>query len=197
MIDMRERRLVPINPRADADWYVEPADAVESLLRVERFSGRCWDPACGLGTIPEVLHAAGLDCIGTDIVDRGYRPKPGPFEAVDFLKTPARLVDNVITNPPFNLAREFVDCALVMASHKVAALLPLTFLEGQRKAPWLKSTPLARVHVFSWRISMPPGELLVAGKVKPEGGKMCFAWFVWEHRWQGPPHVTLLERPAK
>jgi hypothetical protein len=81
-------------------------------------------------------------------------------------------------------------------AHKVAMLLPLTFLEGQRKAPWLQSTPLARVHVFTWRISMPPGELLVAGKVKPEGGKKCFAWFVFEHGWQGPPHINFLIKPA-
>ena len=72
-----------------------------------------------------------------------------------------------------------------------------TFLEGQRKGPWLLSTPLARVHVFTWRISMPPGELLVSGKVKPEGGKKCFAWFVWEHGWRGPPQINLLIKPAR
>ena len=38
-----------------------------------------------------------------------------------------------------------------------------------------QTSPLDRVHVFSWRISMPPGELLVAGAVKPEGGKKAFA----------------------
>lgn len=67
--------------------------------------------------------------------------------------------------------------------------------EGQRKGPWLKATPLARVHVFTWRISMPPGELLVAGEVEAKGGKKCFAWFVWEIGWQGPPLVNLLIKP--
>jgi hypothetical protein len=180
-------------PRADNDWYVEPAEAVEALLRAERFSGRSYDPACGLGTIPAVFKSAGLECHGSDLVDRSsFWPKR------DFLADGCLWwgVANIVSNPPFNLARAFVDKALTVASHKVAMLLPLTFLEGQRKAPWLKSTPLARVHIFAWRISMPPGELLVAGKVKPEGGKKCFAWFVWEHGHFGPPAINLLERPV-
>lgn len=63
-------------PRAANDWYIEPAEAVEALLRVERFSGLSWDPACGIGTIPNVMEAAGFDVGGSDIVDRsGKRPQ--------------------------------------------------------------------------------------------------------------------------
>jgi len=175
--------------RADRDWYIEPLEAVEALLLAERFSGRSYDPACGLGTIPSAFKGAGLECHGSDIVDRSaFWPK------YDFLADGCLWwgVANIVSNPPFNLARQFVDKALTIASHKVAMLLPLTFLEGQARAAWLATTPLARVHVFSWRISMPPGELLTAGKVEAKGGKKCFAWFVWEIGWQGPPQVRLL-----
>ena len=186
--------------RAGNDWYQDSPQATEALLRAERFSGVCWDPACGVGTIPKVLLRAGLDAMGSDIVDRGYRDDRDAYGSMglvaDFLKTPARLVDNIISNPPFNLAREFAECALVMASHKVAFLLPLTFLEGAARTRWLETTPLARVHVFSWRISMPPGELMAAGAVKPEGGKKAFAWFVWEIGWRGPAQVLFLHKPA-
>jgi hypothetical protein len=178
--------------RAANDWYVDQPEAIEALLRVERFSGSSWDPACGLGTIPKTMRAAGKDCFGSDLVDRGF---PG-VALLNFLTDEpdgvGEDVDNIVSNPPFNLARAFVDKALTIAAHKVAMLLPLTFLEGQRKGPWLKATPLARVHVFTWRISMPPGELLVAGEVEAKGGKKCFAWFVFEHGWRGPPHVNLL-----
>lgn len=182
--------------RAANDFYIDGPEATEALLRVERFSGVSWDPACGTGTIPKVMNAAGRDCISSDIVDRGWRGDGFRGLSIDFLNTPTLVIDNIVTNPPFNLAREFIDCALVMASHKVAMLLPFTFLEGQRKAEWLKSKPLARVHVFSWRISMPPGELLLAGKVKPTGGKKCFAWFVFEHGHVGPPTIGLLTKPT-
>lgn len=183
--------------RAANDWYQDQPEATEALLRAERFSGLSWDPACGIGTIPKVLHKAGLDAIGSDIVDRGYREFA--CSPIDFLKCSASAVttdriDNIVSNPPYKLARAFVECALVMASHKVAMLLPLTFLEGQLRAHWLQQTPLARVHVFPWRISMPPGDLLAAGKVKPTGGKNAYAWFVWTQDWRGPPQVHFLQR---
>lgn len=176
-------------PRASNDWYIEPAEAVEALLRAERFSGRSYDPACGIGTIPNAFKAAGLECHGSDLVDRsGFWPKR------DFLTAGCLWwgVANIASNPPFNLARPFIDKALTIAGHKVAMLLPLTFLEGQARAAWLETTPIARIHVFSWRISMPPGDLLTSGKITATGGKKCFAWFVWEIGWQGPPQVRLL-----
>lgn len=182
-----------MSERAANDWYVDEPQAIEALLRVERFSGISHDPACGSGTIPRGMKAAGVDCYGRDLIDRGYASATRDFLACDFAEEP---VANIVCNPPFNLAREFIDKALAIASHKVAMLLPLTFLEGQRKAAWLQAKPLARVHVFTWRINMPPGELLMAGKVELGGGKKCFAWFVFEHGWQGPPHVNLLIKPA-
>lgn len=180
--------------RAANDWYQDQPEATEALLKVERFSGLTWDPACGIGTIPRTMHAAGLDVMGTDIVDRSN----GLFRVADFLKTtaPAPRIDNIVSNPPFNLARQFVDCALTMASHKVAMLLPLTFLEGAERARWRIKTPLARIRTFSWRISMPPGEMLQAGDVRAVGGKKAFAWFIWEHGWQGPAHEIPLIKEA-
>lgn len=187
--------------RAANDWYQDQPEATEALLRAERFSGLSWDPACGIGTIPRTMQRVGLDALGSDIVDRGYREFAQG--TVDFLKCDVAKVlttdriDNIVCNPPFNLAREFVTCALVMASHKVAMLLPLTFLEGSKRAMWLAATPLARVHVFAWRISMPPGDLLAAGKVRPVGGKNAYAWFVWEQGWRGPAQVHFLQRGTR
>ena len=188
--------------RAANDFYLDSPEATEALLRVERFSGLSWDPACGIGTIPKVFAAAGLDVFGSDIVDRGFQPAftvNAPYMPVaDFLKTSAPCrIDNIVCNPPFNLAREFVDCALTMASHKVAMLLPLTFLEGAARARWRINTPLARIRTFSWRISMPPGEMLQAGEVRATGGKKAFAWFIWSHGHQGPAHeIPLIKETA-
>lgn len=181
--------------RAANDYYQDQPEATQALLRAERFSGLSWDPACGIGTIPRTMTAAGLACMGTDIVDREPVDVLA-FDVMDFLadRPYPTNIDNIISNPPFNLARAFVDKALSIATHKVAMLLPLTFLEGQDRAKWLEQTPLARVHVFSWRISMPPGELLAAGKVRAVGGKKAFAWFVWDRGWRGPAQVHLLQR---
>lgn len=181
--------------RARHDWYQDSPDATEALLRVERFAGMSWDPACGVGTIPKVLAGHGLTCLRSDIVDRGCLGAA----VMNFLsKEPrefGRVVDNIISNPPYGVAQAWAEHALSIAGSKVALLLPLTFLEGMKRAQWLAASPLARVHVFSWRISMPPGELLQAGAVKAQGGKKAFAWFVWEQGWEGPAQVRLLLKP--
>lgn len=184
--------------RAAHDWYQDQPEATEALLKVERFSGLTWDPACGIGTIPKTFHAAGLRCVGTDIVDRGYVDPAGVVNG-DFLKLGAVAgIANIVSNPPFHkdtLIR-WCDHALSIAQHKVAFLLPLTFLEGSARARWRITTPLARIRTFSWRISMPPGEMLQAGEVDPTGGKKAFAWFVWSHDHVGPPHEIPLIKEA-
>ena len=183
--------------RAANDFYLDSPEATEALLRVERFSGLSWDPACGIGTIPKVFAAAGLKCWGSDIVDRGY---PGATKQ-DFLNPDdapgsTGYFANIVSNPPFNLAQAFVDKALSIATHKVAMLLPLTFLEGTARARWRITTPLARIRTFSWRISMPPGEMLQAGEVRATGGKKAFAWFIWDKGHQGPAHEIPLIKEA-
>ncbi len=184
--------------RAANDFYIDPPEATEALMHAEVFSGTSWDPACGTGTIPKTMAAAGLSCIGTDLVDRDPGPDVVGFCTMDFLadRDMPDGIDNIVSNPPFNLAQPFVDRALTIATHKVAMLLPLTFLEGMRRGRWLTGTPLARVHVFSWRISMPPGELLLSGAVKPSGGKKAFAWFVWANDHTGPAQVRFLQKEA-
>lgn len=172
--------------RATNDFYLDQPEATEALLKVERFSGLSWDPACGIGTIPKTMIVAGLKCVGTDIVDRGYRQQAGPMSPVDFLTIgfPGDIA-NIVSNPPFHKDTliPWVDKALSIASHKVAFLLPLTFLEGAART--------------RWRISMPPGEMLQRGEVEPTGGKKAFAWFIWEHGWQGPAHeIPLIKETA-
>lgn len=177
--------------RANNDWYCDPPEAIEALLDVERFAGMSLDPSCGRGTIPKALIARGLHCMASDLVYRGYGVGGLDF----FTTTDDQAIDNIIANCPYKAAQAYAERALSIAKHKVALLLPLTFLEGSKRAAWLASSPLARVWVFPWRISMPPGELLVAGSIKPEGGKKAYAWFVWERGWQDPAQVRFLKRP--
>jgi hypothetical protein len=166
------------------DWYREQADAVEALLAVERFRGLCWDPAAGGGNIPAVLRANGLRCAASDLVDRGCGA-----DIIDFFRT-RRVVDNVICNPPYGkLIVPWVQHALQRATRKVAILAKLTFLETVDRDPLLGTgpgdypSPLARVWVFRRRQHMPPGG---RDDIDPEGGKVAYAWFIWERGHRGP-----------
>jgi len=174
--------------RAKNDFYVEPEWAVRGLLEVQRFSGLTLDPACGSGTIPHVFEAGGLSCHGSDIVDRCG----GEFHVANFLEERrTAAVDNVVTNPPFDLAADFIRIALRLARHKVAILQRLSFMESGGRRWIFENTPLVAIHPFASRVSMPPG-----GKgIKAKGGAIAFAWYVWDHSHPegAPPIVRRIE----
>jgi len=178
--------------RSANDWYREPVWAIEGLLDVQRFSGLTLDPACGSGTIPTTFEARGLSCHGADLVDRAG----GDYAVMDFLtETRAGAVDNVVTNPPFDLAEAFLSRALRLARHKVAFLLRLSWLEGRSRIWVYDSTPLCAVHPFAARVSMPPGGM----DIEPKGGAVAFAWYVWDHSHPvgAPAVIRRVERSPK
>jgi hypothetical protein len=120
--------------RDAVDWYCEPTWCSSRLFDVEGFAGAIHDPACGMGWIVEAARAHGHTASGPDIVDRG-------FAVADFTAT-TQPVENIVTNPPFAVARQFIEHALVLASHKVAVLFPVARLNAAR---WLTELPLCRV----------------------------------------------------
>ena len=183
-------RRVSNYPRAKNDWYVEPPEAVEALIRAEAFEGHVYDPACGAGNIVKVFEAAGFEAYGSDLVPR--RGVEGE-KSWDYLKLGSQIPrpDNIVSNPPFGIAEDFLRQALLSTQRKICFLLRLAFLESEGRRWVFNETPLARVHVFSWRVSMPPGD----SSATATGGKTAFAWFVWERGHVGPWTGHRLERP--
>lgn len=157
---------------ADHGWYVEPEIAVDLLIEKELFVGPIWDPACGTGNIPKTLNRNGYNCIGTDLVDRGYGDGPS-----DFLMSNVTAC-NIVSNPPYHIAEAFVTHALSSARCKVAMLLRTGFLEGRGRYQRLyKDNPPQRIWQFSPRISMPPGGTNVPAK----GGFVQYCWIIWDN----------------
>lgn len=169
--------------RAALDWYVEPQSATRALLNVEQFEGEIYDPACGSGNIIRACRDHGLAAVGTDIACRWI----GANEERDFLNPDYEpIADNIICNPPFGISLDFAKKALQVATHKVAFIQRLCWLEGQKRAAFLERSPLARIHVFRNRICMPPGE---KKDLPAKGGFIAYAWFVWDKSHTGPATV--------
>lgn len=105
-------------------------------------------------------------------------------KGVNFLES-SRTVENIVSNPPFKLALEFVEHSKQQASQKFAFILRLSFLEGQKRKAMFEDTafPLKAVYVFSRRISFS------ADGFRDKGGMLAFAWFVWERGHVGPPSL--------
>lgn len=164
------------------DFYPTPRAVSLALLQVEQFPGVIWEPACGDGAISRVLEQHGHAVISTDLVDRGYGQG-----GVDFLLDHVTRANHVVTNPPYTLAQPFVEHALQRTDGKVAMLLKLVFLEGERRRRLFETTPLARVWVFSSRLRLPR-----EGGVYKSRGMIAFAWFVWQHGYRGAPTIGWL-----
>jgi len=171
------------------DFYPTPLWATEQLLAVESFEGLIWEPACGDGAMTKVLEANGLTVNSSDLFDRGFGQV-----GIDFLETgPGGLFacDNIITNPPYHLAEDFLHHALECAKRKVAFLLRLAFLESAERYERVYSVcPPARVWIFSKRVTFYP-----KGALRKGSGTTAYAWMIWDKSHEGP--CQLLWLPPK
>ncbi len=165
--------------REKDDFYPTPPNATEALLAVEKFSGPIWEPACGDGAICKVLSARGYDVVATDLVDRGFG-----ISRRDFLMEYQPQAPNIVTNPPFKLATQFVRHALSLSSGKVCILMRLACLEGADRREIYDNSPFARVWVFSRRLTMYRN-----GEDDGGSGMIAYAWYVWDHAHLGPATV--------
>lgn len=159
--------------RADLDgpdFFPTPAWATRALTENEPFEGGIWECACGDGAMAEALKAAGHRVHATDLYARGYGET-----GIDFLSTDTP-VDNIVTNPPYNVAEAFVAKGLELSRKKLALLLRLAFLEGANRARTIfLANPPSRVWVFSERITF-----YMKGAARAGSGTTAYAWFVWD-----------------
>ena len=126
--------------RQQHDYYATEPKAMELLLAEEQFSPVIWECACGEGHLSKVLEQHGFEVISTDLIYRGF----GDPEPLDFLKESLEDFEgDIITNPPYKYALEFVQKALdsVQPGKKVAMFLKVQFLEGQKRGAFFKDTP--------------------------------------------------------
>ncbi len=161
--------------RAENDFYPTPPRYTQDIIKRETLTGTIWEPACGIGSMSEVLLTTGNPVISTDLVCRGY----GERTSVNFLSE-YRNVDNVVT-PPFNLITKFAYHALECASKKVVFLAKLAFLETNERRELFSYHPLSRVYVYSDRIRLDKNRITD----KTSGGMIAFAWFVWDKSCSG------------
>ena len=170
--------------RVENDYYATPPESTIALLEREKFFGGILEPCCGEGHISEVLKDYGYDVVSNDLVDRGY----GEFNE-DYLKTDKLKATNVITNPPFKYAKEFIEKSLHDTTGKVAMFCKIQLLEGVSRRKMFENTPLKTVYVFTKRQNPLRNGSPVDENGKKWASTMCFAWFVWEHGYEGKPSI--------
>lgn len=164
--------------RQKEDFYATDPKAAELLCSLERFTTDVWECACGKGHISEVLKKHGYRVRSSDIVNRGYG------DIADFLSIEnVHWHGDIVTNPPYKYAQEFVEKALQVIDdgNKVAMFLKLTFLEGKTRREFFRRCPPRKVYVASGRI-----KCAMNGDFDKCGSSVtAYAWFVWEKGYKG------------
>lgn len=180
-----------IHDRADGDFYATQSKTTEALLNRLKLNGSILEPACGMGHISEVLrkYYPNQEIVSTDLYDRNY----GEI-GIDFLTCNyGRKFDNIITNPPFSLAKEFVEKGLELVNDKVILLLKIQFLESKSRKEFLENSPLKYIYIFSERQStLKDGLELNPLTNKAWSTTLLLAWFIWEKGYNGEPIVRWL-----
>lgn len=171
--------------REENDYYATDPIAMELLLDIEGFSPDVWECACGEGHLSQVLQRRGYRVRSTDLIDRGFGES-----GVDFLKSNETFDGDIITNPPYKYAKEFVQKAIetVTDGHRVAMFLKVQFLEGKARRELFDQYPPQFIYISSNRISCCKN-----GDFSPEQRKnnsaQAYAWYIWTKGFTGEPTV--------
>ena len=171
--------------RAKHDFYATDPIAIDKLLSVETPYNKIWENACGQKHLANRLTEKGFEVWATDIIDRD-----GVDKIVDFLDylTPIKWNGDILTNPPYRWAQEWVERSMniLMEGRSLYLFLKITFLESQSRLDMFKKYPPKKVLIFSKRIQVARnGE----EEMFKKSSAACYAWFVWEKGFKGNPII--------
>jgi len=165
-----------LSSRQKHDYYATDPMAADLLLTLESFSTNILEPACGEGHLSKVFERHDYKVKCSDLIYRGYGVKKDFFDYTHWN-------GDIITNPPYKFAREFVEHALdiVPSGNKVVMFLKLSFLEGVKRKKLFLQHPPQTVYVSSSRIICAKnGDFVTFNQ-----SAIAYAWFVWEKGYSG------------
>jgi hypothetical protein len=167
--------------RENDDFYATDPDAGKMLLGLVELNKNIWECACGEGHLSKVFVDAGHNVKSTDLIDRGYGET-----GIDFLNQTELFDGDIISNPPYKYAKEFVEKGLELVNdgNKVIMFLKLQFMEGKARKKLFTKHPPKTIYVSSSRITCAKNadfEMMKAGG----GSAVAYAWYVWEKGFNG------------
>ena len=169
--------------RETNDYYATDPKALEIFLNKIKKDGiklhkNIWECACGGGHLSNVLENNGYIVKSTDLIYRGYGKGN-----IDFLKDVAEWSGDILTNPPYRYAKEFVEKALEVTSkgYYTIMFLKIQFLEGKQRKKLFDIYPPKYVYVNSTRqICYINGDMS-----KKMSSATCYCWYIWEKGFEG------------
>lgn len=185
---MKSALMLGVNPNAEReehDYYATNPHAMEIALPfLEKIgiSKNLWECACGEGHLSRVLVSHGYNVKSTDLIDRGYG-----IGNVNFLETTEHWHGDIITNPPFKYAKEFVEKGfeLIDNGNKLFLFLKIQFLESKSRKKLFEKYPLKHLLVYSKRQQCAKNADFEHLKATTQ----CYCWFVFEKGYKGDSNI--------
>lgn len=186
--------------RVKNDYYATPTNDVLDFF--DKLINR--DDEIDIRDINTILEPAGggghmIDALSeifvfSDIDSVDIEPKRDDIIQADFLSDDNdelinKDYDLVITNPPFKLAKEFIDKSLEISNRYVMYYLKIQFLEGINRKEWFRGLPLKYVYVYSYRSNPHRNGSPVDENGKKWSSTVCYAWYVFDHEYKGEPII--------
>lgn len=184
--------------RSDLDFYETPLDVTKAFLDASGWQPKTnviWEPAAGNGAIAFVVkdYFPGAMVVTSDIKTRAL----GLTMESDFLQHQwaegKEFLQNkdIITNPPFSHAQQFVEKALELVNGDIVMLLRLAFLETTARRELFNRKHLREVWVSSKRIHFTSPYLTQREREtgKKSNSGMAMAWFIFNRNYTGDPVI--------
>lgn len=170
------------------DFYSTDPNSLEIFLKALERDGfklhkDIWECACGMGHLSKVLESKGYNVWSTDLIDRGYGSGN-----TNFLKSiPDKWWGDILTNPPYKYAKEFVEKALEITRNGTYTImfLKIQFLEGKDRRNLFDKYPPKYVYVNSARQTC----YINGDMSKKMSSATCYCWFIWEKGFEGEPII--------
>ena len=164
------------------DFYATPEDVVQNVLNhfdLTKYGNEILEPSAGNGNICKIVKAMypNKNLTGLEIREEEQDNLNAICDQVmcgDYLKlNSSKKYDIIIGNPPFSLAKEFVEKSLDLLNENgvLIFLLRTAFLESKKRFDFWQSNPVTGLYVLSKRPSFLSG-----------GGTdaTSYSWFVWD-----------------
>lgn len=154
--------------RHESDFYPTPKECTYALVDFLNsdlqtcipFNMKIWECACGDEAIMDALLEKGYnEQVGTDI-----------NMGVDFL-TAEKRAEVVITNPPFNLAADFIKRSISLDLQMFAMLLKGSYWHSKNRLPLFNLQKPSYILPLTWRP--------VFVETRGTSPTMEFMWCVW------------------
>lgn len=170
------------------DYYATDPKSLEIFLnKLQKdeiqLHKKIWECACGEGHLSKLLKNKGYDVFSSDLIDRGYG-----LGNIDFLKTSnIDIKSDILTNPPYKFAKEFVEKALEIQAdgYYTIMFLKIQFLEGQGRKELFKKYPPKYIYVNSARQTC----YINGDMSKKMSSASCYCWFIWEKGFKEEPII--------